>query len=145
MTAEIIDNTLYRFRTLNGLLGEFEELEKQSIFFAPPKLLNDPMEGLRLIHFKGDEILWNNFFKHYLLTLLHHTMGVAISEMTKNEELVDTIKIGFDTSNPPNHVRNLFPEASQQLTDHRLCKELVNFLANHRNEVSEAELIPYLT
>lgn len=145
MTASIIDNTLYRFRTLNGLLEEYEELENQSIFFAPPKLLNDPMEGLRLVHFKGDEVLWNNFFKHYLLCLLDHTMGVAIAEMTENEELVDSIRIGFNTSHPPVHVRNLYPEASIQLTDHSLCKELVNFLANHRDEVSEAELIPYLT
>lgn len=143
MTAPITNNTLYRFRTLNSLLGEYEELEKQSIFFAPPKLLNDPMEGLRLIHFKGDEVLWNNFFKHYLLTLLHHAMGVVL--IGEKEDLSESIQIGFHTSTPPDHVRNLFPNASTQLAEHSLSKEIINFLTNHRDEISEVELIPYLT
>ena len=51
------------------MLGEFQELEKQSIYFAGPEELNDPMEGFRDVFWQGDEIVWTNFFKHYLYCL----------------------------------------------------------------------------
>lgn len=36
---------MFRFRSVENLLGDYEELETQTIFFAPPYKLNDPMEG----------------------------------------------------------------------------------------------------
>ncbi|MFI8619455.1 DUF2971 domain-containing protein [Marinomonas sp. NPDC078689] len=63
-------DTFYRFRSIENLLGEREELEKQSIFFAPPHLLNDPVEGFKDIYWQGDRILWTNLFNHYLLCLM---------------------------------------------------------------------------
>src|SRR5690606_29889412 len=59
----------YRFRRINSLLGEFEELENQSTYFAEPESLNDPMERLRDTYWRGDFIVWRNFFRHYLLCL----------------------------------------------------------------------------
>lgn len=37
---------IYRFRTINSLLGEHQELEKQSIYFAKKEELNDPIEDI---------------------------------------------------------------------------------------------------
>ena len=37
------------------MLRKFQELEKQTIYFASPEELNDPMEGLRDIVWDGDE------------------------------------------------------------------------------------------
>jgi len=34
----------YRFRSIDSLFN-FRELETQTIYFAPPQELNDPMEG----------------------------------------------------------------------------------------------------
>jgi len=59
----------YRFRRIDSLIGEFNELENQSIFFAAPDLLNDPMEGFRDIYWSGDFVVWKNLFRHYLLCL----------------------------------------------------------------------------
>lgn len=59
----------FRFRSINSLLGEYQELEKQTIYFASPEQLNDPMEGFRDIVWSGDEIVWTNFFKHYVYCL----------------------------------------------------------------------------
>ena len=56
----------FRFRSIDALLGKFQELEKQTIYFASPEELNDPMEGLRDIVWDGDKIVWTNFFKHYV-------------------------------------------------------------------------------
>ena len=61
---------VYRFRSMEYLLGnKYQELEKQTIYFASPNELNDPMEGFRDIVWRGDIIVWTNFFKHYVYCL----------------------------------------------------------------------------
>lgn len=57
---------LYRFRTVDNLLGTRQELQKQQIYFASPDQLNDPLEGHINLYWKGDAIIWRNFFKNYL-------------------------------------------------------------------------------
>jgi hypothetical protein len=57
---------LYRIRSCSALLDGFKELENQEIYFAHPKELNDPMEGLSDIFWEGDGIVWKNLFKHYI-------------------------------------------------------------------------------
>ena len=57
---------IYRFRTIDNLFGKFNELEHQSIYFASPEQLNDPMEDFRDIFWDGDDIVWENLFKHYI-------------------------------------------------------------------------------
>ena len=68
---------IYRFRTIEQLLGEeYKELERQTIYFASPDQLNDPMEGFRDIVWRGDSIAWTNLFKHYVFCL-YRTFLVA--------------------------------------------------------------------
>lgn len=68
----------YRFRSLDALLGDHQELEKQEIYFSPPEQLNDPMEGYKDLVWRGDKIVWRNLIKHYLLCLTQ-TVLTAIS------------------------------------------------------------------
>ena len=68
---------IYRFRTIEQLLGEeYQELERQAIYFSSPDQLNDPMEGFRDIVWRGDSIAWTNLFKHYVFCL-HRTFLAA--------------------------------------------------------------------
>ena len=60
---------LYRFRPIESLLAKHNELENQEIYFASPGELNDPMEGFSDIFWDGDEIVWENFLRHYLVCL----------------------------------------------------------------------------
>ena len=60
---------VYRFRSIEVLLDKYHELENQTIYFASPDELNDPMEGFRDIVWDGDKIVWANFFKHYVFCL----------------------------------------------------------------------------
>ena len=46
----------FRFRSVDALLGKYQELEKQTIYFASPEELNDPMEGFRDIVWSGDKL-----------------------------------------------------------------------------------------
>jgi hypothetical protein len=57
-------------RSIEKLLG-YNELENQEIYFSPLEDLNDPMEGFIDFVWKGDEILWENFLKHYVLCFEH--------------------------------------------------------------------------
>jgi hypothetical protein len=59
---------LYRFGPIERILKK-NELQKQEVFFAKPENLNDPMEGFRDVFWKGDEIVWRNLLRHYLLCL----------------------------------------------------------------------------
>jgi hypothetical protein len=63
-----METRLYRFRPLFRLLDK-GELLNQEIYFASPNSLNDPMEGFRDIFWRGDAVIWENLFRHYLLCL----------------------------------------------------------------------------
>jgi hypothetical protein len=41
---------LYRYRPAHAVLGKYEELAKQEIYFSPPEELNDPMEGYKDVY-----------------------------------------------------------------------------------------------
>lgn len=69
----------YRFRSPKSLLDEHRELERQSIYFARPEQLNDPMEGFRDIFWAGDHIAWKNLFVHYLRCLERVYMALALA------------------------------------------------------------------
>lgn len=60
---------IYKLRSLNALLNEYHELERQEIYFASYDELNDPLEGAADIFWHGDIIVWKSFFRHYLLCL----------------------------------------------------------------------------
>jgi hypothetical protein len=60
----------YRFRRASAVLDEFQELERGTIYFAPPEELNDPMEGYKDLFWSGDAVVWRSLFKHYILVLL---------------------------------------------------------------------------
>jgi hypothetical protein len=84
---------LFRFRSAKALLedcpaaGGFQELENQTIYFATPESLNDPMEGLTDPFWDGDEVLWENLFRHYALSLISY---LAAWLMTKSDEISKT-------------------------------------------------------
>ncbi|MFB5285437.1 hypothetical protein [Peribacillus sp. Hz7] len=76
---------LYRFRSVENLIGEYQELEKQQIYFAALDQLNDPMEGTRRYFWQGDKIVWENFLKHYLLCLEH---VILLSRLTPDNKII---------------------------------------------------------
>ena len=51
---------LYRFRSITSLFENYQELENQSVYFASPEELNDPMERFRIYFWQGDEIVWRS-------------------------------------------------------------------------------------
>lgn len=80
---------MYRLRNLNNILGDHKELEKQTIFLADTDSLNDPLESYIKYYWQGDKIIWDNFFRHYILcldtTIVLYQLAPDKMEDTKND------------------------------------------------------------
>lgn len=74
----MVDDEIYRFRTVDALIGARQELARQEIYLALPEELNDPMEGRVNLVFAGDEIIWPNFLSHYVRSLVYATSWAAL-------------------------------------------------------------------
>lgn len=133
---------IYRFRSIEKLL-QFKELEQQSIYFAPPFDLNDPVEDYKDIFWQGDEILWSNLFKNYLLCLDHIYLLIRISgEDTPLK--VDEIPVFSTYDNLPtqqykDRMQNIF----QEFFANEKIKALIQGLSK-RDNIRRNELLFYL-
>ena len=56
---------IYRFRSIDALIGSHKELYRQTIYLAKPEQLNDPAEDTVNVVWHGDEILWPNLITYY--------------------------------------------------------------------------------
>ena len=56
---------VYRFRSIDALIGSRKELYRQTIYLAKPDQLNDPAEDTVNVVWHGDEILWPNLIAYY--------------------------------------------------------------------------------
>jgi len=135
-------DTFYRFRSIENLLGEREELEKQSIFFAPPHLLNDPVEGFKDIYWQGDRILWTNLFNHYLLCLMKWSVDFLIIgdefDLDKHFDAcvtVDDLHENFQAE---------FAIVSESFIGSEHIQNLIDGISNYRDSIGENELEQYL-
>ena len=135
----------FRFRSIDALLGKFQELEKQTIYFASPEELNDPMEGLRDIVWDGDEIVWTNFFKHYVFCLnsCYFLLNVTQHSRRKLEtadipilERWDQIIIRIE--------QGLFDDIWERFCNLPHIQEIIEALANTRRKIRYREVVSHL-
>ena len=61
---------VYRFRSVDALIGSNKELYRQTIYLAKPDQLNDPAEDTINVVWQGDEILWPNLILYYWRSLV---------------------------------------------------------------------------
>ena len=142
MAAPIENNTLYRFRDMNKLFGEFNELENQSIFFAPPEKLNDPVEGFRDIYFQGDKAMWESLFTNYLLSLTVFAVDYAIFGEDKILEQHSIIS-SIDRTHP--NLQTKFKEFLPSFIKSDEIQGLITNILKYCGRVSQVELSYYLS
>ena len=137
-------NTLYRFRSADSLLDKYQELENQTIYFANPDQLNDPMEGVRDIVWRGDKIAWANLFKHYVYCLLVGYLLFTI--IGRSEELaVDKIPIPARWDKSPSPlVQRLFDNIWHRLLNFPDVAETIEALGNLNKKIRYRELKCFL-
>ena len=76
------NSPLYRYRPLTVTKSGksvVEELRNLELFFATPSENNDPMDGLQVVYWEGDEVLWANLVRHYCLCLFQFYQLVQVA------------------------------------------------------------------
>ena len=141
----------YRFRSTKALLGpydeakgQFEELEKQELYFSSPAELNDAMEGFKDLCWKGDEIVWRNLLRHYLYCLMMSSHMVASSAATFTKTMCDPIIHQTPDDLPEAPVREVYKEVCDDFFAHQVPNQLVSALAARSAPVRREELAFYL-
>ena len=132
----------FRFRSMDSLLGKHRELETQTIYFASPEELNDPMEGLRDIVWDGDKIVWTNFFKHYVFCL---NRSYSLLQSSRPQKLdVNSIPIleRWDQMTNPME-KKLFDDIWDRFCNLPFIPEIMKAIANTRRKVRYSEIIYY--
>ena len=93
---------IMRYRSIKNLLGEHKELEAQTIYFAGPDELNDPMEGFQDVFWEGDYVLWKNLIRHYVLCLLmSFEVATIISPEFKRDSVIPLLSLSASTLPTP--------------------------------------------
>ncbi len=134
---------MYRFRKIDNLLGQYQELDNQEIYFSDIESLNDPMEGFREFFWDGDEIVWKNLFKHYLLCL-EVICGLAY---LSDEELFSPgdIPIFLDEKKlPTEQYKQIYQEVCDRFFASEGVREYINFLAASPYKIGRDELYAHL-
>ncbi|RUT43280.1 DUF2971 domain-containing protein [Paenibacillus anaericanus] len=135
---------MYRFRSIENLIGEYQELERQQIYFADIEQLNDPMEGKRRYFFQGDRIVWKNLLKNYLLCLERSILLTKL--MSDNETFSkDDIPIFISEENlPTKEYEERIKEIKILFFSDERVQSFLNFIDNHRSMIYVDELQVHL-
>jgi hypothetical protein len=131
---------LYRYRPANAVLGKYEELAKQEIYFSPPEELNDPMEGYKDTFWSGDRILWRNLLRHYLLCLLQTTALCLMAGPEFDRAHLKTIIFSAYQNLPDAPVRAIYQRACDAFIADSNIQILIEALANRTTPLRRDEL-----
>ena len=135
---------LYRLRSTRHLLGDYNELRDQYIYFAKPDELNDPMEGFRDIVWKGDDIVWTNLFRHYISCL---NLTIALMKLQGADVTLTPKDIpieGLAGEHPPPMETTILDELCTVVFERCRLHQLVHDLSSTNRQVRRDELLIYL-
>ena len=136
---------MYRFRKTKYLLDEgYDELNNLDIYFSSPENLNDPIEGIKDIFWYGDEVLWRNFIKHYLMCLEHVTNMWSIVGEDKeiNKDYIPVFKSFKEFSSVKHKER--FIKIQDYFFSNKIIKNMPSFLSNQNKKIRYNELLKYM-
>jgi hypothetical protein len=136
---------LYRFRRTEQLLGKHKELEGQEIYFPSPDELNDPVEGFKDMFWLGDEIVWKNLIKHYLLCLESTCRTFLIDG--ENFLIAPANIPVFETASdlPTPAFEGLYQEICELFFKNALAARWSQALASRAGPIRQNELYAYLS
>ena len=132
----------YRFRSARGLLEQFQELERQEIFFSAPDQLNDPMEGFRDVVWGGDAIAWRCHLKHYVLCLME-TISTFIIAGRYDYDVIGQHDFSFSTVDKlaTDALRDTYQRCCERFFADKHVGELPKRLASANHAIRRAELL----
>jgi hypothetical protein len=134
----------YRYRPIKAVLDEFHELENQEIYFSTTDELNDPMEGFKDLLWHGDEIVWRNFLKHYILCVLQ-TANYCLSAADQfDPNILRNIVFWVPQELPEAPIREIYQRVSAEFLEEPAVKTFLSLMAARTTPVRRSELTSYL-
>lgn len=133
----------YRFRSADNLLDGYGELEKQTIYFAPPEQLNDPMEGYRDIFWSGDLIAWKNLFSHYLFCLERLSSLLLIGGEDQKIGAEHIPIFGSIDDLPTDLYKDLFSKIKTRFLSNKYISALIFSISKRSTPIRRDELVFY--
>lgn len=138
-----MEEHVYRFRPTSALLGEFHELQNQEMYFSSLQELNDPLEGFKEIFWRGDEIVWTNLIRHYLLCLTQSVLAAIVCG--PNHEFHEHEIPVFQTEDGlPSSIRSLFHVICTKFFQNDEVGALPALLAARNSSVKRNQLLSLL-
>jgi hypothetical protein len=134
---------LYRFRSIEMLLGK-NELENQEIYFCPPEELNDPVEGFKDLLWRGDAIVWRNLLKHYVLCLLNIPPACFIGGADFDKNTIRNVVSAVPAALPDAPIRSIYEKVAKEFLDDPLVREFVELMAVRAAPIRRYELTYHL-
>ena len=139
------DDFLFRFRSAKALLdahddGGFQELERQEIYFSNPKYLNDPMEGIYDAFWNGDQVLWENLFRQYALSLIWYSGGWLVSSPQDARSIEVCASITVDDL-PTDEFRSMYSEFCEGFCSEIEVQEVTEWLDLHEFPLRRDRLV----
>jgi Protein of unknown function (DUF2971) len=134
---------LYRFRSAKALLGDFQELNNQEIFFSSLEQLNDPMEGYKDVFWSGDVIVWRNLVRHYVYCLLNTFYALQIEGADFKPEILGNLVLSTPLDLPDARIVDIFNSISTAVLSEASVNNLIEFLISS-GPIRRAELGGYL-
>ena len=120
--------------------GKYRELEDQTIYFASPDELNDPMEGFQDMVWSGDKIVWTNLFKHYAISLHEFMLGLRKGVIDFD---TDSIPIWHPEATP--QVEKWREEIWNSFSAESRINTIIDAIVNSKRKIRYRELRYYLT
>lgn len=136
--------SVYRFRKVENLLGKYQELKNQEIYFSDLESLNDPMEGHRRYFWAGDKIAWKNLFTHYIICLNQ----LCVMAYLSNEKSTFTSKdipvfMNIDEL-PTKDFKTLVDSIIKEFFKTDGIEEYIEFISHLPWDIDREELYSYL-
>ncbi|MFE5321669.1 DUF2971 domain-containing protein [Paenibacillus sp. NPDC056579] len=135
---------MYRFRSVKNLIGEYQELEKQQIYFASLDELNDPMEGTRRYFWQGDRIVWENLLKHYLLCLEHVIFQTRLLPDNKTITKKDIPIYKSEKDLPTDRYKDRIQRIKDHFFSDRFVQSYLQFIICNPNKIYLEEMYVHL-
>lgn len=135
---------MYRFRSIENLIGKHQELEKQQIYCASLDELNDPLEGKMIYFWQGDRIVWENLLKHYLLCLEH---VISLSMLLEDDKGISKwdipVYISIDKLPTPGYKQRIHQIYNQFFSD-EFTQGYIDFILQDNAKIYEEEMYVHL-
>ena len=134
----------YRYRPIERVLDGSHELENQEIYFSTPDELNDPVEGFKDLFWLGDEIIWRNLLKHYVLCLIQIAYLCFAAADQFDPSILKNIVFNMPDAFKDAPIRSIYERITAKFLAEKAVEMFVSLVAARTTPIRRNELTGYL-